>query len=92
MNLLKKFTFATLNVVVMGSIIPAVYAIEVRPVIGFSPTQAPNGAQFDPNSLYRARIVNPQGGLNTRLFSDNHIGKAIPDINSIGLNFTFKVD
>lgn len=68
------------------------HAVEVSPEIGFRQSQSPNGAQFDPNSAYQAQILNQKGGLNNKIFSQNQITKMVPDINSVGLDFTFKMD
>lgn len=69
-----------------------VYAVEVTPNVMFKRYQAPNGAQYDPKSSYRTKIESDQQILNERIFSDNQVGKLVPDINSVGLDFTFNVD
>jgi hypothetical protein len=67
------------------------YAMEVVPDIGFRQFQAANGAEFDPNGTYRSPM-NQQGRLNDKVLPDSHLSKMVPGFNSLGLNFTFKLD
>lgn len=69
------------------------HAVEVSPRIGFKQAQAQNGSEYNPSAAYRSPLQQQKNAsLNSKLFSDNQITKAIPDINSVGLDFTFKVD
>lgn len=66
------------------------YAVEVTPNIGFRQFSAPNGSQYDTNSEYRARVHNnSQTAMNSQF---SQFGKLVPDFNSVGLDFTFKVE
>jgi hypothetical protein len=81
--------FAYILAVIMVS---KVYAVEITPDIGFRQFHTPCGSEYDPNGQYRTQIQNSKARLNDKLFSDNQIGRAIPDFDSVGLNFTFKMD
>lgn len=70
------------------ALVGQVFAVEVTPNIGFRQFSAPNGSQFDANSEYRAR-VHSQTAMNGQF---SHFGKLVPDFNSVGLDFTFKVE
>lgn len=93
MNLTKYLKHVILVVFVAVMIFTGLaYAVEITPDIGFRQYQTPNGSEYDPNAKYRAQILHSKNNLNDKIFSDNNVTKAIPNFDSIGLNFTFKMD
>ncbi len=68
--------------------VSAAYAVEVAPNIGFRQYASPNGSQYDPNGNYRVRTEHDKLAMNNQI----PMGKLVPDFNSVGLDFTFKVD
>lgn len=94
MNSIIRFYYVILvGFLVALVLIHKAHAVEVSPEIGFRQSQSPNGSELDPNGAYRANALNQKGtALNNKILSDNQVTKLVPDINSVGLNFTFKMD
>ena len=68
------------------------FAVEVAPNIGFRKYQAQNGSEYDPHGSYRTKMDNSQYSMNSQIFHDSQVGKMVPEFDSVGLDFTFKVD
>lgn len=68
--------------------VSSAYAVEVAPRIGFRQYASPNGSQYDPNASYQVRTQHDKLAMNDQV----PMGKLVPDFNSVGLDFTFKVD
>lgn len=71
-----------------GLFVSSANAVEVAPSIGFRQYASPNGSQYDPSASYRVRTEHDKLAMNSQV----PMGKLVPDFNSVGLDFTFKVD
>jgi hypothetical protein len=87
MNVITRFYFVILLALLGAMVfIHKAHAVEVTPEIGFQKSQSPSPNGSTP------QIFNPKDSLNNKIFSDNHLTQMVPDINSVGLDFTFKMD
>lgn len=93
MNRLFRFYYAIFAaLVIILLLLNKAYAVEITPQIGFEQNYDPNsGSAYDSNAYYHPKTQNHNDALNNKIFRDSHISKAMPDIGSVGLNFTFKV-
>jgi hypothetical protein len=87
---LTKYICAVLFLV--GFSLNAAFAMEITPNIGFRQHAAPNGGEYNISSPYRAQMRNGQYAMNDQVLRDVPLGKIVPDFNSVGLDFTFKVE
>ena len=87
-----RFYASIVIAVVVLCLFHIAHAVEITPDIGFKHSYSGNKTQDDRNSSNPEKEQSINQALNDKYLHDHFVTKAIPAVNSVGLNFTFKVD